>query len=110
MDAKDTKIQELHRELASARKAVREAEAERDALRDQLEGRKDSMWWVQLKVYAQGKALNELNKRVTSLRFAGKVHEHILGRRLTRDEWKTARDAVANEAHRDRIDAEPVSV
>ena len=62
-----------------------------------------------LKEERQRIALDYLTKRNTTLRFGVKVMEHVLGRALTLDEWKTARDAVVNEAHKERIDAEPVS-
>lgn len=61
-----------------------------------------------LKEERQRLALDQLNRRNTTLRFALKVHESLHGT-LSKDEWKTARDAVANEQHQERIDAEPVS-
>lgn len=64
--------------------------------------------WAEAKVVRQRKALDYLVKRNTSLRFALKVHESLHGP-LTRDQWAAARDALSNEAHKERIDAEPVS-
>jgi hypothetical protein len=57
------------------------------------------------KVQRQRDALDALNRRTTTLRFAIRVHESLHGQ-LGKDEWKAARDAVTNEAHRERIDAE----
>jgi hypothetical protein len=62
-----------------------------------------------LKEERQRIALDYLTKRNTTLRFALKVHEQLHGQPLSKGEWKAARDAVANEAHRERIDAAPVS-
>lgn len=109
-DPKDKKIQELHNEIFTLRRKLQQAELDRDAYLGQLEGRKDLMWWVMAKAQRQARELAPLTRRTTTLRFALKVHEHVLGRALTKDEWKTARDVVANEAHKDRIDAEPVTV
>jgi hypothetical protein len=108
-DPKDKQIRQLHAEIGTLRNTLSIAERDRDMYRDQLEGRKDLMWWAMVKVRSQSKALDVLTRRTTTLRFAIKVMEHVLGRALTKDEWKAARDAVANEAHRERIDAEPVS-
>jgi hypothetical protein len=106
----DDSLRKLHAEASDLRHRLANAERDRDMYLAQLEGRKDLMWWSMAKVQRQGRALDELTRRTTTLRFAVKVHEHVLGRRLTKDEWKIARDAVANEAHKDRIDAEPVTV
>lgn len=108
-DPKDKRIRELQGEVSNLRHTLGIAERDRDMYRDQLEGRKDLMWWAMVKVRSQASALDALNRRVTTLRFGVKVMEHVLGRRLSGDEWKAARDAVASEAHKDRIDAEPVS-
>jgi hypothetical protein len=62
-----------------------------------------------LKEERQRIALDALNHRNTTLRFALKVHEKLRGAPLTKDEWVDARNAVANEQHQERIDAEPVS-
>jgi hypothetical protein len=107
-DQKDKKIRELHSEISNLRHTLGIAERDRDMYRDQLEGRKDLMWWAMLKMRGQASALDALNRRTTTLRFALKVHEHLHGA-LSKDEWKAARDAVANEQHQERIDAEPVS-
>jgi hypothetical protein len=109
-DPKDRQIRQLHSEISQLRQVLGIAERDRDMYRDQLEGRKDLMWWCMLKARRQSSVLDDLTRRTTTLRFAIKVHEHVLGRPLTWDEWKTARDAVANEAHKDRIDSEPVAV
>lgn len=61
-----------------------------------------------MKEERQRVALDFLNHRNTTLRFALKVHESLHGP-LSKDEWKEARDAVANTQHQERIDAEPVS-
>jgi hypothetical protein len=65
--------------------------------------------WAERKVVRQRMALDYIVRRNTSLRFAVRVMESVLGRPVTREEWIAARDALSNEAHKERIDAEPVS-
>lgn len=81
-----------------------EITAERDALRAQLEGDLPSATrWLQRKVWRQAVALDALNRRVVSQRFVLRTLDG-LGRSLTLDEYRSARQAVGNEALRDRIE------
>jgi hypothetical protein len=78
--------------------------AERDALRAQLEGDLPAATkWLQRKVWRQAKALDGLNRRVVTQRFALRTLDG-LGRSLTAAEYREARDAVANPQLRERID------
>jgi hypothetical protein len=83
-----------------------ELTAERDALRAQLTGDLPAATrWLQRKVWRQAAELNRLNRRVASQRFVLRTLDE-LGRSLTAEEFRTARDAVSNEQLRDRIAAE----
>ena len=89
-------------ELALRMRIV-ELEAERDALRAQIEGDLPSATrWLQRKVWRQAAALDTLNRRVVTQRFVLRTLD-ALGRSLSRDEYLAARDAVADGALRDRI-------
>jgi hypothetical protein len=80
-----------------------ELAAERDALRAQLEGDLPSATrWLQRKVWRQARELDRLNRRVTSQRFVLRTLDG-LGRSLTAEEFRTARDALSNAQLRDRI-------
>jgi hypothetical protein len=96
-------VQRLHRELLDVRRELRDTQTECRALRDQLEGRKDHMWWVQAKVYAQAKANNRMQRTVENQRFVLRTLEQ-LGRSLTRDEFVAARDEMKNDQLKERID------
>lgn len=76
-----------------------------DDLRDVLAGSPNGVWRMQGKIERQRDALDAMNRRQASLRFALKVHEQAHGP-LTAEEWAAARDAlaVANPAHADRVD------
>ncbi|GHJ46893.1 hypothetical protein Cs7R123_42350 [Catellatospora sp. TT07R-123] len=82
-----------------------EAADTRDALRAQLEreGLPQVTRWLQRKVWRQARALDALNRRVTTQRFVLRTLDG-LGRSLTADEFRTAKAAIANEQLRDRID------
>jgi hypothetical protein len=85
-----------------------EVTAERDALRAQLEGDLPSATkWLQRKVWRQAAALDRLNRRVVTQRFVLRTLDG-LGRSLTAEEYRAARDGIANGQLRDRID-EPTS-
>jgi len=85
-----------------------ELTAERDALRAQLAGDLPvATRWLQRKVWRQAAELDRLNRRVTSQRFVLRTLGE-LGRSLTADEYRTARNAVSNIQLRDRIAADPV--
>ena len=80
-----------------------ELSAERDALRAQLEGDLPSATrWLQRKVWRQAAALDVLNRRVVSQRFVLRTLDG-LGRSLSPEEYRSARDEVGNVELRDRI-------
>jgi hypothetical protein len=88
------------------RQELVELTAERDALRAQLEGDLPAATrWLQRKVWRQATELDRLNRRVTSQRFVLRTLAD-LGRTLTADEYRIARDAVTGPQLRNRI--EPV--
>jgi hypothetical protein len=80
-----------------------ELAAERDALRAQLEGDMPAATrWLQRKVWRQARELDRLNRRVTSQRFVLRTLDE-LGRSLTAEEFRAARDAVCDPQLLDRI-------
>jgi hypothetical protein len=80
-----------------------ELAAERDALRAQLEGDLPTATrWLQRKVWRQARELDRLNRRVTSQRFVLRTLDG-LGRSLTADEFRAARDAISDAQLLDRI-------
>jgi hypothetical protein len=84
-----------------------ELTAERDALRAQLAGDLPTATrWLQRKVWRQAAELDRLNRRVVSQRLVLRTLDE-LGRSLTAQEYRTARDAVTNAQLRDRIAADP---
>ncbi|HSR86978.1 MAG TPA: hypothetical protein VLM11_22585 [Streptosporangiaceae bacterium] len=84
-----------------------ELTAERDALRAQLAGDLPAATrWLQRKVWRQAAELDRLNRRVVSQRFALRTLDE-LGRSLTAEEYRTARNAVTNAQLRDRISTDP---
>src|SRR6476620_6207773 len=86
------------------RAQVVELQAERDALRAQLEGNLPAATrWLQTKVVRQAAALDALNRRVVSQRFVLRTLDE-LGRSLTVAEYLAARQKVTNPALRSRID------
>jgi hypothetical protein len=91
---------------ADMRAELVELTAERDALRAQLAGDLPAATrWLQRKVWRQAAELDRLNRRVASQRFVLRTLDE-LGRSLTAEEYRTARDAVTNEQLRDRIAAD----
>src|SRR5262247_1012832 len=90
---------------ADLRSRLVEAVAERDALRAQIEGDLPTATrWLQRKVWRQAAALDALNRRVVSQRFVLRTLDG-LGRSLSVEEYRSARDSVANEQLRERIEA-----
>ncbi len=80
-----------------------ELTAERDALRAQLAGDLPAATrWLQRKVWRQAAELDRLNRRSTSQRFVLRTLAE-LGRSLTAEEYRAAREAVTNAQLRDRI-------
>jgi hypothetical protein len=89
---------------ADLRTQLVELAAERDALQAQLEGDLPSATrWLQRKVWRQAAALDRLNRRIVSQRFVLRTLDG-LGRSLSADEYRAARDAIGNPALRERID------
>jgi hypothetical protein len=85
------------------RHEVLELAAERDALRAQLEGDLPTATrWLQRKVWRQARELDRLNRRVTSQRFVLRTLDE-LGRSLTAEEFRAARDALPDARLRERI-------
>jgi hypothetical protein len=79
---------------ADLRTQLVELAAERDALKAQLEGDLPSATrWLQRKVWRQAAALDVLNRRVVSQRFVLRTLDE-LGRSLSADEYRAARDAT----------------
>jgi hypothetical protein len=89
-----------------ARQDLVELCAERDALRAQLEGDLPAATrWLQRKVWRQAVELDRLNRRVTSQRFVLRTLDG-LGRSLTAQEYRAAREAIPDAQLRDRIAAQ----
>lgn len=83
--------------VAGLRAQLMEVTAERDALRAQLEGDiPKATRWLQHKVWRQAAALDILNRRIVNQRFVLRTLDG-LGRSLTAEEYRAARDAVGNE-------------
>jgi len=81
-----------------------ELAAERDALRAQLEGDLPTATrWLQRKVWRQARELDRLNRHVTSQRFVLRTLDE-LGRSLTAEEFRAARDAISDPQVLDRIE------
>jgi hypothetical protein len=79
---------------ADLRAQLVELAAERDALKAQLEGDlPGATRWLQRKVWRQAAALDVLNKRVVNQRFVLRTLDG-LGRSLSADEFRAARDAT----------------
>jgi hypothetical protein len=88
---------------ADMRADLVELEAERDALRAQLEGDLPAATrWLQRKVWRQAAALDALNRRVVSQRFVLRTLEE-LGRSLTAAEYQSARARVRDQVLLSRI-------
>lgn len=60
------------------------------------------MSWLQAKVAAQAKALDQMHSTIVRQRFALRV-QNELREPITAEEWKVARDRVQSEQTRDRI-------
>jgi hypothetical protein len=89
------------------RRQIQELTWERDALLKQIAGDPShSLFFYQRKTGRQRTALDQLNRRNSSLRFALRLHERIHGS-LTQEEYQKARVEVENEQLRDRLDENP---
>jgi hypothetical protein len=90
-------------EVSDLRAEMVEVTAERDALRAQLDGDLPAATrWLQRKVWRQAAALDALNRRVVSQRFVLRTLDE-LGRSLTADEYRAARERVTDPQLRERI-------
>ena len=102
-DRNDARVQLLI-ERDALRVQLAELADERDALRAQLEGDLPAATrWLQRKVWHQREALDALNRRVATQRFVLRTLT-ALGRSLTADEYRSARDRLDNVELRGRID------
>jgi hypothetical protein len=93
--------------ITDVRAELIELTAERDALQAQLAGDLPTATrWLQRKVWRQAAELDRLNRRVATQRFVLRTLDK-LGRSLTAEEYRTARNSVSNAQLRDRIAADP---
>ena len=89
---------------ADLRAQLIELKAERDALKAQLDGNLPSATrWLQRKVWRQAAALDVLNRRIVGQRFVLRTLDG-LGRSLSADEYRVARDAIDNPSLRARVE------
>ena len=92
-------------EIVKLRVALAEAVNEIDVLKATLDGDiPRALNWLQGKTERQRRALDGLNRKVLSLHFALRLTNR-LREPVTAAEWKQARDAIADEALRGRVDA-----
>ena len=92
-------------EIVKLRTALAEAAGEIDALKARLDGDiPRALRWLQGKAERQRQALDGLNRTVLSLHFALRLTNR-LREPVTAAEWKQAREAIADEALRGRVDA-----
>ena len=91
-------------EIVKLRMALAEAVDEIDVLKARLDGDiPRALHWLQGKAERQRLALDGLNRRVLSLHFALRLMNR-LREPVTAAEWNEAREAVADEALRKRVD------
>jgi len=92
-------------EIVKLRTALAEAAGEIDALQARVDGDiPRALHWLQGKAERQRHALDGLNRKVLSLHFALRLMNR-LREPVTAAEWKQAREAIADEALRERVDA-----
>ena len=92
-------------EIVKLRTALAETAGEIDALKARLDGDiPRALRWLQGKAERQRQALDGLNRTVLSLHFALRLTNR-LREPVTAAEWKQAREAIADEALRGRVDA-----
>src|SRR5271155_5180842 len=96
-------LRKVRQDLMDLRREHTQLQAERDTLRNQLDGKPDLMWWVQAKADRQRKALDLLNRRVVNQRFQLRTLNE-LGRGLTTAEFLTAKEQLANEQVKNLIE------
>jgi hypothetical protein len=91
-------------EIVKLRTALAEAVGEIDMLKARLGGDiPRALHWLQGKAERQRQALDGLNRRVLSLHVALRLMNR-LREPVTAAEWKQAREAIADEALRERVD------
>jgi len=91
-------------EIVKLRVALAEAADEIDVLKATLDGDiPRALTWLQGKAERQRRALDGLNRKVLSLHFALRLMNR-LREPVTAAEWQEARQAVEDEALRERID------
>jgi len=91
-------------EIVKLRTALAEAVGEIDMLKARLDGDiPRALHWLQGKADRQRQALDSLNRRVLSLHVALRLMNR-LREPVTAAEWKQAREAIADEALRERVD------
>jgi hypothetical protein len=92
-------------EIVKLRTALAEAAGEIGALKARLDGDiPRALHWMQGKAERQRHALDGLNRKVLSLHVALRLMNR-LREPVTAVEWKQAREAIADEALRERVDA-----
>jgi hypothetical protein len=97
-------------ELSRLRSEVRELRAERDSLEKLLDGNiPPAASWLQSKVWRQRRALDRLERRNGTLRFALRLMNE-LREPVTAAEWSSARAAIDNESRRGRINEQVPAV
>jgi hypothetical protein len=96
-------LRKARQDLMDLRREHAQLQAERDTLRNQLDGKPDLMWWVQAKADRQRAALDLLNRRVLNQRFILRTLNE-LGRGLTTDEFITAKSQLDNEQVKNLIE------
>jgi hypothetical protein len=91
-------------EIVKLRTALAEAVGEIDMLKARLDGDiPRALYWLQGKAERQRQALDGLNRRVLSLHVALRLMNR-LREPVTAAEWKQARETIADEALRERVD------
>jgi hypothetical protein len=92
-------------EIVKLRVALAETVDEIGALKARLDGDiPQALRWLQRKAERQRYALDRLNRTVLSLHFALRLANR-LREPVTAAEWRQAREAIADEALRERVDA-----
>jgi hypothetical protein len=103
-------VTELRRKVSDLHRRCDELASDNVALRAQLEGDiPKATAWLQAKVDRQRKVLDKGNRTVIGQRFVLRALES-LGRGLTAEEYRAAREAEPNAQLRERIPEKPVAV
>ena len=100
-------LERAHSQIVALRRELAEAQRDIAGLNALLEGNVPvATRWLQGKVTRQRKALDRLTRKVTSQRFVLRTLAG-LGRTLSAEEYRTARDAESSEQLRERIEDPP---